>query len=117
MKDPIPTEIRRVPENHLLRIIWTEGQVTELDYDELRGWCPCAVCQGHGVSEVKFHAPLKPVTPIGIEPVGHYGISIVWSDQHSTGIYRFDFLHRLGTGEVNRTGREACLPSPKYRKF
>jgi DUF971 family protein len=30
-----------------------------------------------------------------IEPVGNYAISILWSDAHSTGIYRFELLHRL----------------------
>ena len=33
--------------------------------------------------------------PESIAPVGNYAISIVWSDRHSTGIYRFDFLRRL----------------------
>ena len=96
MSEAIPTEIRRVPEEHLLRATWTDGGVSEIDYDQLRGWCPCANCQGHGVAEIKFHAPKRPVTPVGIEPVGHYGISIVWSDQHATGIYRFEFLRDLG---------------------
>jgi DUF971 family protein len=35
------------------------------------------------------------VTPVSIEPVGNYGISIHWSDGHGTGIYRFDFLRRI----------------------
>jgi DUF971 family protein len=35
------------------------------------------------------------VTPTTIEPVGNYAISIAWSDGHSTGIYRFDFLREI----------------------
>ena len=30
-----------------------------------------------------------------IEPVGLYGLSIEWSDGHSTGIYTFDTLAEL----------------------
>ena len=33
--------------------------------------------------------------PVSIEPVGNYAISILWSDGHSAGIYRFDFLREL----------------------
>lgn len=90
------TEIRRLPEARKLRLTWTDGHTAELDYDFVRGWCPCAVCQGHG-SAVEFRPrpPKRPVTPETIEPVGNYGISIVWSDQHATGIYRFDFLREL----------------------
>jgi DUF971 family protein len=30
-----------------------------------------------------------------VSPVGNYAISIAWSDAHSTGIYRFDFLRGI----------------------
>lgn len=89
------TEIRRLPESRNLRLTWSDEHTVELDYDFVRSWCPCAVCQGHGAVEIQPHPPKRPVTPDIIEPVGHYGISIIWSDQHATGIYRFDFLRDL----------------------
>ena len=46
--------------------------------------------------DVQIHeAPPQPVRPEQIEPVGNYAISIVWSDHHATGIYRFDFLRDI----------------------
>ena len=90
-------EIRRLPEERRLRLTFADGESGELDYDFVRGYCPCATCQGHGVVELRYHPPARPVTAERIEPVGHYGISITWSDQHATGIYRFEFLRELLT--------------------
>ncbi len=87
-------EVRRMPEERALRLTWADGHVGELPYDYLRGWCPCAGCQGH-VADVRYQPPGEPVEPETILPVGNYGISILWSDRHATGIYRFDYLRRL----------------------
>lgn len=87
-------EVRRLPEAHALRVTWQDGHVAELDYDVLRGWCPCAVCQGHG-GTIDFHRPDHPVEPLSIQPVGTYGISFAWSDGHGTGIYDFSYLRDL----------------------
>jgi len=93
--EPYPSEIRRLPEENRLRVLWEDGHVSHYDYGYLRGFCPCAVCQGHDNAAVVFHPPPSQVTPSSIEPVGNYGISILWSDGHATGIYRFDFLRDL----------------------
>ncbi len=93
--EPYPSQIRRLPEENRLRILWEDGHVSHYDYGYLRGFCPCAVCQGHGNDAIAFHSPPDRVFPSSIEPVGNYGISILWSDGHATGIYRFDFLRQL----------------------
>ena len=90
-----PVEARRLPENEQLRITWSDGHVGEYDYRLLRGWCPCAMCQGHGSLELTFHPPAQPVDLHRIEPVGNYGLSFLWSDGHGTGIYRFEYLRQL----------------------
>ncbi len=89
------TEIRRLDPRHALRLTWSDGHAAEFDYDYVRGYCPCAACQGHGAMAVEFHPPPQPVRPEEIESVGNYAISIAWSDQHATGIYRFDFLREI----------------------
>lgn len=96
---PYLTEVRRLPEARRLRLTWSDDHTLELDYDLLRGWCPCAGCQGHENVEVRFHPPPAPVTPTSIEPVGNYAVSILWSDGHGTGIYRYDYLRKLGEAE------------------
>jgi DUF971 family protein len=95
MSRPHPTEVRRLPEKGTLSISWTDGHVAEYDYDYLRGYCPCAACQGHSVTKIRYQPPSTPVRATTIEPVGNYAISILWSDSHATGIYRFDFLREI----------------------
>ncbi|MCH7664691.1 MAG: DUF971 domain-containing protein [Acidobacteria bacterium] len=90
-----PTEIRRLAESRELRLVWSDGHQAEYPYDYVRGYCPCAGCQGHTPSEIRYKPPAAAVEPWRIEPVGNYGISIQWSDGHATGIYRFDFLRQI----------------------
>lgn len=94
-KKPILTEVRRSPEAQRVRLVWSDGHSAEYDYDYLRGYCPCAGCQGHGAFKIEFQQPAQPVEPTSIEPVGNYGISFLWSDGHATGIYRYDFLRAI----------------------
>jgi DUF971 family protein len=89
------TEVRRLPEEHAVRLTWSDGHSATFDYQYLRGYCPCAMCQGHNVTEIHFHEPAGKVTALDISPVGNYAISFDWSDGHSTGIYRFDFLRQI----------------------
>ena len=62
----------------------------------LRLACPCAAC----VEEMSGRPLLRPesvpidVAPRTVQLVGTYGLRIVWSDGHSTGIYTFDALRR-----------------------
>ncbi len=96
MSEPLYlTEVRRLDEERKLRLTWSDGKSAELEYDVVRGYCPCATCQGHGALETRYHKPVRPVKPQRIEPVGNYAISIAWSDAHATGIYRFDFLRHI----------------------
>lgn len=100
------SEVRRLPANRTLRLSWGDGHSAEYDYDYLRGYCPCAACQGHAIDAVRFHPVSTPVEPIEIQPVGNYGISIHWSDRHATGIYRFDFLRQICPCDGCRAGAE-----------
>lgn len=97
------TEIRRQPEARSFLLQWDDGHRAELPYDYVRGYCPCAVCQGHGASKVDYQPPAAPVTPSSIAPVGNYAISIAWSDGHATGIYRFDFLREISAALLSST--------------
>lgn len=89
------TEARRLPDTRQLRLTFSDGHAAEYPYDYLRGYCPCAGCQGHGAIEVQYLPPEQPVTVGTIEPVGNYAISIAFSDGHATGIYRFEFLRQI----------------------
>lgn len=103
-----PTKVQRNDEARELAIRWQSGEDIALPYDELRGYCPCAGCQGHMVREVRFHHPRSQAQPLVISPVGNYALSILWSDGHSTGIYRFDFLAELPQRTAQRLEREVA---------
>jgi DUF971 family protein len=59
----------------------------------LRGYCPCAGCQGHS-GEVRFQQGNEDLREI--EPIGRYALGLKWGDGHATGIYSFELLWRLG---------------------
>jgi DUF971 family protein len=92
---PALTEVRRVPAAGRLQLTWSDGHSAAFDYGYLRGWCPCALCQGHTALALTFHPAAGPVAVTSVQPVGNYGIAIGFSDGHSTGIYRFEFLREI----------------------
>ena len=93
--EPVLIEARRLPEERRLRLTWSDGHVAEYTYDVLRGWCPCAGCQGHTGLTLRYRPPAKPVTIESIQPVGNYALSFAFSDGHGTGIYRYEFLREI----------------------
>ena len=93
------TEVRRKSEQRQLLLTWSDGHSAEFDYDYLRGYCPCAACQGHGPGEVVYQPPAGPVTAGTIEPVGNYAICLHFDDEHNTGIYSWDHLYNLGVNQ------------------
>ncbi len=104
-----PVEVRRDEEARLLRVTWQDGHESHFEYDVLRGYCPCAMCQGHNAGPLKYRPPPKPVTPRSVSQVGNYALGIAWSDGHWTGIYRFDLLRSMCPC---RTCRSAAAGDP-----
>ena len=37
-----------------------------------------------------------------VEPVGHYAVRLIFDDGHASGIFAWDFLHRLGWEQETR---------------
>ena len=92
------TEARRLEGNRQIQLAWTDGHRAVFEADYLRGWCPCAMCQGHGPSELVYHPPKRPVTMVRIEPVGNYAIRIEFDDLHDSGLFSWQYLYELGRG-------------------
>ncbi len=88
-----PTQIEVFRADKRLVITWSDAHVSPYEFFQLRGHCPCAACQGHGI-ERKFIANDAPSVE-GIAEVGSYALNIVWTDGHRTGIYTFDYLRQL----------------------
>lgn len=98
MSEPFPVEILAPPGARVLEIVWSDGERSALSHRVLRGFCPCAHCQGHqgpvqwvDVDRLSANA----LDLADIFEVGHYAIGLAWGDGHRTGIYRFPFLRDL----------------------
>jgi len=90
---PLPVEINHIKEKGAVRVTWDDDHVGDYPREYLRGYCPCALCQGHG-GEVKF-IDVVDAKLGGISAVGNYAIQFQWEDGHNTGIYTFDYLRSL----------------------
>jgi DUF971 family protein len=93
MANSYPTEINHIKSRGVVRITWDDGHVGEYDQTYLRGYCPCAMCQGHGAQRRFIDSPDAKLQEICA--VGNYAVEMHWHDGHSTGIYTFDYLRAL----------------------
>ncbi|MCC6528553.1 MAG: DUF971 domain-containing protein [Polyangiaceae bacterium] len=93
--DPKTTPIHvRAPHGATVtEITWADGHQGLYPNKILRGYCPCAGCQGHGGTRSFIEggdSELREVTP-----VGNYALQLTWGDRHDTGIYTFAYLRSL----------------------
>ncbi|MEZ4227400.1 MAG: DUF971 domain-containing protein [Polyangiaceae bacterium] len=77
-----------------MEIDWSDGRKFKYPHRILRGYCPCAGCQGHG-GTVSFQEPPN-LELREIAKVGNYALGLTWGDGHASGIYSFRLLRRLG---------------------
>ena len=95
MSDPksTPVHIDAPHGSDKTRITWADGHEAVYPNTVLRGFCPCAHCQGHG-GTIEFveggDASLR-----DLQQVGNYALKFVWGDGHDTGIYSFSYLREL----------------------
>lgn len=93
--DTTATHIAAPHGSKTTEITWADGKRCVYPNDILRGFCPCATCQGHG-GTIEFieggNAELR-----DLKPVGHYALNLIWADGHDTGIYTFTYLRDLST--------------------
>ena len=96
---PTPLLLTPIPEDRLLRVLWDDDTLSDYPFAYLRGWCPCAVCQGHG-GERHFIEVENPQL-VSINMVGNYAVNPTWDDGHETGIYTYAYLRSLGESQDN----------------
>lgn len=103
---PQPVNIAPFP-NGLIGIVWDDGHESYYRSHTLRCSCGCASC----VDEVTGKKILidervpEDVRAKEFHPVGNYGMTIVWSDGHDTGIFSFDTLRKYCPCETCTAGR------------
>jgi DUF971 family protein len=83
-----------------LAVRWNDGTESFIELELLRRSCPCAACGGEPDVLGRIQRPMVNYEPAsfrlqGFAPVGGYALQFRWADGHNTGIYSFDYLHRL----------------------
>lgn len=84
-----------------LALAWNDGTESFLQLETLRRACPCAACGGEPDVLGKVVRPnvtysRESFQVTGFDIVGGYALQPRWADGHSTGIYSFTYLRRLG---------------------
>jgi DUF971 family protein len=93
---PWPSELRLNPDKTALTIAFNSGESFELAAEYLRVESPSAEVKGHGPGQEVTVAGKRLVTITDLEATGNYAVRISFSDGHSTGLYSWDYLHKLG---------------------
>jgi DUF971 family protein len=95
-KGPRPTEINLHQVSRVLDVTFDDGASFSLPVEYLRVFSPSAEVRGHGPGQEVLQSGKSQVNISAIEPVGMYGVKLVFSDGHDTGIYSWDYLYDLG---------------------
>ena len=96
-KDPrtVCLKVRSPRGATVTEIDWGDGHKSVYPHAILRGYCPCAGCQGHS-GTITFQEAKGPQLEIDqIEPVGNYALRFQWFDGHGSGLYSYAYLRSL----------------------
>ena len=95
-ESPWPTELRLHKDRRTLTITFDNGESFDLAAEYLRVKSPSAEVQGHSPEERKTVAGKRTVAILELKSIGNYAVRPVFDDQHSTGIYSWEYLLSLG---------------------
>ncbi len=88
-----PVRVRAPRGARTFEIQWADGYVGKIPHEILRGYCPCAGCQGHsGAIEFVEGGNLE---VRDVKTVGNYALQLTWGDLHDGGLYSFRYLRSL----------------------
>ncbi len=85
-----------------LAIKWDDGGESFIQLETLRRCCLCAGCKGEvDIMGNLYKNPEKPLTAaafklVRMDRVGGYALQPAWGDGHSTGLFSFEYLKRVG---------------------
>lgn len=74
-----------------LRVRYDDGVTCSFPLLALRQACPCATCRSRRDADEPAYSG-DDIGALGADMHGNWGISIDWSDGHSTGIYPWTHL-------------------------
>jgi DUF971 family protein len=93
---PRPTALTVHQQSRLLEVAFDDGAHFRIPFELMRVYSPSAEVQGHGPGQEVLQTGKREVGIEALEPVGHYAVQPTFSDGHSSGIFSWDYLYRLG---------------------
>lgn len=96
MSDLWPTELKVSDHGRILKITFDNGAEHQIPAELLRVESPSAEVKGHGPGQEQLVFGKRLVSITKIDPVGSYAARINFSDGHSTGLYTWAYLEKLG---------------------
>ena len=105
---PTPTALTLHKASRTLEIAFDDGQSWQLPVEFLRVLSPSAEVRGHGPGQETLQTGKRLVDIRGIEPVGNYAIRPVFSDDHDSGLYTWEFLYDLCVNQENLWEEYLC---------
>ena len=80
-----------------LEMRWDDGAHAQLSSRVLREACKCAACE----NQRRAGRPLvvaEATALTQLNPMGEFGLQLIFSDGHDRGIYPWPYLHELSLG-------------------
>jgi DUF971 family protein len=101
-----PTGIKADKTRGVLEITWQDGHMAAHDFYKLAANCRCASCNDERGQKRAKGERFEPQSRVlgAIEPVGSYGIAIMWDGGCRHGIYTWEYLLALEKSDPNTTG-------------
>jgi len=98
--DAWPLQIRVLRAEKALEIDFDDGTSFRYPAELLRVESPSAEVQGHSPAQKVTLAGKRQVGISALEQVGNYAVRVLFDDGHSTGIYSWPYLYRLGRDQA-----------------
>lgn len=93
---PQPTSVTVHQASKVLEIGFDDGCSFRIPFELMRVYSPSAEVQGHGPGQETLQTGKRDVLITALEPVGHYAVQPQFSDGHTSGIFSWDYLYKLG---------------------
>ena len=90
----VPERVGVSADGRTLNLTHAGGERHVLSSSRLRQACRCAQCVRARVDGT-FVPDCQDIGIISVDPMGHYGIAIAFSDGHARGIYPWGYLANL----------------------
>jgi DUF971 family protein len=121
---PQPTALTLHQASRMLEVGFDDGTVFHIPFELMRVYSPSAEVQGHGPGQEVLQTGKRDVQIVALEPVGRYAVKPTFSDGHESGLFTWEYLHRLGSQQDSLwqrylervaaagTERDAPMPEP-----